>query len=52
MIYRGPDGKEADLNMELKETILWRGARPNIRKFLRLAGRLRKKGDKIRRDDG
>ncbi len=40
MIYRGPDGKEPEIREKLSETILWHGGRGNLKKFLRLAGRL------------
>ncbi|GAI84627.1 unnamed protein product [marine sediment metagenome] len=40
MIYRGPDGKEPEIREKLSETILWHGGRGNLKKFLRLVGRL------------
>jgi hypothetical protein len=40
MAYRGSDGKEPRRLPILSDTILWRGARQNLRRFLRLTGRL------------
>ena len=40
MIYRDKDGKEPVLDGNFKETIFWHGGRNNLRKFLRVAGRL------------
>ena len=40
MIYKGADGKEPGMNIRWDGTIFWYGPRQNIRKFLRLVGRL------------
>lgn len=40
MIYKGDDGKEPNVNYDFTETIPFHGARGNLRKFLRIAGRL------------
>jgi len=40
MIYKGDNGKEPDVNYKFTETIYFHGARGNMRKFLRIAGRL------------
>ncbi len=40
MIYRDASGKEPDVHYDFKETIEFHGARGNLRKFLRIAGRL------------
>jgi hypothetical protein len=40
MIYKDDTGKEPQVNYSFDETIKFHGARQNIRKFLRLAGRL------------
>lgn len=40
MIYKGHDGREPKLPTKLTETIFWRGGRHNLKKFLRVAGRL------------
>lgn len=40
MVYRGEDGKEAVPNLNWGGTLYWRGARNNLRRFLRVVGRL------------
>jgi len=40
MIYKGSDGTEPQVSMKLQQTIYWRGGRNNLRKFLRIVGRL------------
>jgi len=40
MIYKGPDGKEPQLARKWKGTIFWHGGRNNLRKFLRVTGRV------------
>lgn len=40
MIYKGADGKEPNWNYGYHEELNFHGARGNLRKFLRLAGRL------------
>lgn len=40
MIYKDDSGKEPDVSYNFKETIEFHGARGNLRKFLRIAGRL------------
>ena len=40
MIYKGDDGKEPKLVPYLIDTIFWHGGRQNLRKFLRVVGRL------------
>ncbi|MBA7592424.1 hypothetical protein ES708_34607 [subsurface metagenome] len=40
MLYKGPDGKEPDRKLLNVPDIFWHGDRRNIRKFLRVAGRL------------
>ena len=40
MLYKDHDGREPELSEKLTETIFWRGGRSNLKKFLRVAGRL------------
>jgi len=40
MIYKGQDGKEPAMKSKWDGTIFWHGSRDNIRKFLRVVGRL------------
>jgi len=40
MAYRGPNGKEPTRSIIFHDTIFWHGARHNLLRFLRLAGRL------------
>ena len=40
MIYKDASGKEPDVHYDFKETIQFHGARGNLRKFLRITGRL------------
>lgn len=40
MIYKGPDGKEPKVLERLGDAIFWRGGRSNLKKFLRVVGRL------------
>ena len=40
MIYKDDDGKEPDVSYNFTETIAFHGPRGNLRKFLRIAGRL------------
>lgn len=40
MVYKDASGKEPDIEYHFKETIEFHGARANIRKFLRIVGRL------------
>jgi len=40
MIYKDRDGREPELREKLTETIFWHGGRGNLKKFLRLVGRL------------
>lgn len=40
MIYKDESGKEPAVSYKFSETIEFHGARGNIRKFLRIAGRL------------
>ncbi len=40
MIYKGQDGKEPTIKSKWDGTIFWHGSRNNIRKFLRVVGRL------------
>jgi len=42
MIYKDDTGKEPEVTMQFTETLKFRGARQNLRKFLRVAGRLNK----------
>ena len=41
MIYKDDSGKEPEVNYNFDETIKFHGARGNIRKFLRVTGRLK-----------
>lgn len=41
MIYKGRDGKEPKLSKQWQGTVFWHGGRQNIRKFLRVVGRLK-----------
>lgn len=40
MIYKANDGKEPKLLIKTTDTIFWHGARNNLRKFLRIIGRI------------
>lgn len=40
MIYKGQDGKEPTVKSKWDGTIFWHGGRQNIRKFLRVVGKL------------
>lgn len=40
MLFKGDDGQEPQVHYKFSETISFHGARNNLRKFLRLAGRL------------
>jgi len=40
MIYKGDDGKEPNVTYNFTDTVPFHGARGNLRKFLRIAGRL------------
>ncbi len=40
MIYKGNDGKEPKLNIRWDGNVFWHGARQNLRKFLRVVGRI------------
>jgi len=40
MIYKDDSGKEPELNLHWDETLSFRGARGNLRKFLRVVGKL------------
>jgi hypothetical protein len=40
MLYKNNQGKEPKLDAKWRETVFWHGARGNLRKFLRVAGRL------------
>jgi len=40
MVYRGDDGREATVSLSWHGIIYWRGARNNLRRFLRVAGKL------------